>query len=144
MNENRIQDDSDIFIFDDETVPNERQLTKRSAQESSSRELKYEPVQFSNGEIQFTNNNSPPSHHQAPSPNPNTNRSNKRKNNRKQTDDEDSTREPLDRLVKDIRQRVKDSKRFWSNLPYMLCNNEEVAASPSSDGNCWNGHTVDR
>lgn len=144
MNENRIQDDSDIFIFDDETVPNERQLTKRSAQDSSSRELKYEPVQFSNGEIQFTNNNSPPSHHQAPSPNPNTNRSNKRKNNRKQTDDEDSTREPLDRLVKDIRQRVKDSKRFWSNLPYMLCNNEEVAASPSSDGNCWNGHTVDR
>nr|XP_019558269.2 glypican-6 [Aedes albopictus]XP_019558270.2 glypican-6 [Aedes albopictus]XP_019558271.2 glypican-6 [Aedes albopictus]XP_029718982.1 glypican-6 [Aedes albopictus] len=140
------EDDSDIFIFDDETAPSERQPTKRSAQDSSSRELKYEPVQFSNGEIQFTNNNSPPSHHQAPSNNAaNSNRStNKRKNNRKQTDDEDSNREPIDRLVKDIRQRVKDSKRFWSNLPYMLCSNEEVAASPSSESNCWNGHTVDR
>ncbi|XP_065075788.1 glypican-6 [Ochlerotatus camptorhynchus] len=145
QSKDRMQDDSDIFIFDDESsIINEKQITKRSAQDSSSQELKYEPVQFSNGEIQFTNNNGPPSHHQTPTANANTNRSNRRKNNRKQTDDEDNTREPIDRLVKDIRQRVKDSKRFWSNLPYMLCNNEEVAASPSSDGSCWNGHTVDR
>ncbi|XP_039448819.1 glypican-6 [Culex pipiens pallens] len=138
------QDDSDIFILDDEHVQNEKQqITKRSAQDSSSRELKYEPVQFSNGEIQFTNNNSPPNQAQTGG-NANTNRSNRRKNNRKQTDDEDGNREPIDKLVKDIRQRVKDSKRFWSNLPYMLCNNEEVAAPPASDGNCWNGNTVDR
>lgn len=142
--ESRSQDDSDIFIFDDENALSERQLTKRSTPDSSSRELKYEPVQFSNGEIQFTNSNNAPSHHQAQNANANTNRSNRRKNNRKQSDDEDSNREPIDRLVKDIRQRVKDSKRFWSNLPYMLCNNEEVAAPPSSDGSCWNGHTVDR
>ncbi|XP_058447046.1 glypican-4 [Malaya genurostris] len=138
------QDDSDIFIIGEENVFNDKQLVKRSAQDSSSHELKYEPVQFSNGEIQFTNNNSPPSHHQIQSENVNTNRSNRRKNNRKQTEDEDGNREPIDRLVKDIRQRVKDSKKFWSNLPYMLCNNEEVAALPNSDGNCWNGHTIDR
>ncbi|XP_058821504.1 glypican-4 [Topomyia yanbarensis] len=136
------QDDSDIFIFDEESVFSDRQ--KRSAQDSSSHELKYEPVQFSNGEIQFTNNNSPPSHHQIQTENTNTNRSNRRKNNRKQTEDEDGNREPIDRLVKDIRQRVKDSKRFWFNLPYMLCNNEDVAALPSSDGSCWTGHTIDR
>ncbi|XP_055550580.1 glypican-6 [Wyeomyia smithii] len=137
-------DDSDSFIFDEENVFNDRHIVKRSTQDSSSRELKYEPVQFSTGEIQFTNNNSPPSHHQIQNENANTNRSNRRKNNRKQTDEGDNNREPIDRLVKDIRQRVKDSKRFWSNLPYMLCNNEDVAAPPSSDSSCWNGHTIDR
>lgn len=138
----RLQDDSDIFILDEEH--DKQQITKRSTPDSSSRELKYEPVQFSNGEIQFTNNNSPPSQHQAQASNGNSSRGNRRKNNRKQSEDEDNNREPIDRLVKDIRQRVKDSKRFWSNLPYMLCNNEDVAAPPASDGNCWNGHTVDR
>ncbi|XP_055614233.1 glypican-6 [Uranotaenia lowii] len=136
--------DSDIFILEDESTVDERQ--KRNAQDSSSRELKYEPVQFSNGEIQFTNSNNPPSNHQpgGQASSVVNNRNNKRKNNRKSNEEEENTREPIDKLIKDIRQRVKDSKKFWSNLPYILCNNEDVAAPPSSDGNCWNGVTVDR
>ncbi|XP_021938701.1 glypican-6 isoform X2 [Zootermopsis nevadensis] len=45
----------------------------------------------------------------------------------------------LDKLVKDIRQKVKDTKQFWSHLPYQICNNDHVAASPSKDDSCWNG-----
>ncbi|XP_055639120.1 glypican-6 [Toxorhynchites rutilus septentrionalis] len=137
-------DDSDLFIFDEENFVGDKQITKRSTPDSTSRELKYDPVQFSNGEIQFTNSNNPPTQHQAQNENTSNNRNNKRKNNRKQSNEEENNREPIDRLVKDIRQRVKDSKRFWSNLPYMICNNEEMAAPPSSDGSCWNGQTVDR
>lgn len=50
----------------------------------------------------------------------------------------------MDKLVKDIRQKVKDSKKFWSNLPFQICNHEEFSAPPSVDANCWNGSTVDR
>lgn len=50
----------------------------------------------------------------------------------------------MDKLVKDIRQKVKDSKKFWSNLPFQICNHEEFSAPPSVDANCWNGNTVDR
>lgn len=57
---------------------------------------------------------------------------------------DDNKEAPLDKLVKDIRTKVKDSKKFWSNLPYQICNNEEVAASPSNDMNCWNGNKIDR
>ena len=57
----------------------------------------------------------------------------------------DNNRESmLDKLVKDIRQKVKDSKKFWSNLPYQVCNNDEVAAPASNSDNCWNGKNVDR
>uniref|UniRef100_A0A182RZF0 Glypican-6 n=1 Tax=Anopheles funestus TaxID=62324 RepID=A0A182RZF0_ANOFN len=50
----------------------------------------------------------------------------------------------IDRMVKDIRQKVSNSKRFLSQLPYMLCNNEDSVEQPSSDANCWNGTAVDR
>lgn len=59
-------------------------------------------------------------------------------------DDTDQREPPLDRLIRDIRAKVKDSKKFWSNLPYQICNNEEIAASPSNDVNCWNGKEIDR
>lgn len=63
----------------------------------------------------------------------------------KSGDDSDDNKEPVfDKLVKDIRQKVKDTKKFWYNLPYQICNNEEFAASPNSDANCWNGNTIDR
>ncbi|KAK4880546.1 hypothetical protein RN001_008692 [Aquatica leii] len=48
----------------------------------------------------------------------------------------------LETLIKDIKQRVKDSRQFWSQLPYQLCNNE--AAPPSFEGNCWNGTALGR
>lgn len=63
---------------------------------------------------------------------------------RKDDENDDNKEPPLDKLVKDIRTKVKDSKKFWSNLPYQICNNDEVAASPSNDANCWNGNKIDR
>lgn len=59
-------------------------------------------------------------------------------------DETDQREPPLDRLIRDIRAKVKDSKKFWSNLPYQICNNEDIAASPSNDVNCWNGKEIDR
>lgn len=59
-------------------------------------------------------------------------------------DDTDHREPPLDRLIRDIRAKVKDSKKFWSNLPYQICNNDEIAAAPSNDVNCWNGKEIDR
>jgi hypothetical protein len=35
--------------------------------------------------------------------------------------------------------QVKDTKQFWSHLPYQICNNDHVAASPAKDDSCWNG-----
>ncbi|KRK01891.1 glypican-6 isoform X1 [Drosophila yakuba] len=74
----------------------------------------------------------------------------KQQNNRDENDDDDNEgggggREPiLDRIVRDIRQRVKDYKKFWSNLPHSVCSNEDIASSSDVDGMCWNGHTIDR
>lgn len=50
----------------------------------------------------------------------------------------------MDKLVKDIRQKVKDSKKFWSNLPFQICNHEDFSVPPGIEGNCWNGYTIDR
>ncbi|XP_033149623.1 LOW QUALITY PROTEIN: glypican-6 [Drosophila busckii] len=69
---------------------------------------------------------------------------------RNDNDDDDNdnngnSREPiLDKVVRDIRQRVKDYKKFWSNLPHAMCSNDAIAASSDVDGMCWNGHTIDR
>ncbi|KAH8364527.1 hypothetical protein KR084_007556, partial [Drosophila pseudotakahashii] len=73
----------------------------------------------------------------------------KQQNNRDDNDDDENEsgggREPiLDRIVRDIRQRVKDYKKFWSNLPHSVCSNEDIASSSDVDGMCWNGHTIDR
>uniref|UniRef100_A0A182PH53 Glypican n=1 Tax=Anopheles epiroticus TaxID=199890 RepID=A0A182PH53_9DIPT len=124
--------------------------------DSTSRELKYEPLQFSDGDVQFTNSNGPPVAAAPGGSGSNGNggnaggRANRRKHkggSRKQTNeqDEQDNQEPMiDRMVKDIRQKVSNSKRFWTQLPYMLCNNEEVAEPPANDASCWNGTTVDR
>lgn len=46
----------------------------------------------------------------------------------------------LDKLVKDIRSKVKVFKRFWANLPYQMCNNERIAsADMKGENDCWNG-----
>uniref|UniRef100_A0A1I8N5T5 Glypican n=1 Tax=Musca domestica TaxID=7370 RepID=A0A1I8N5T5_MUSDO len=74
------------------------------------------------------------------------NNNNKRKQQNRKNDDNDfSGRDPaLDKLVKDVRQRIKDYKKFWSNLPHQICSNEEISTSSDADGMCWNGHTIDR
>uniref|UniRef100_A0A182SJR9 Glypican n=1 Tax=Anopheles maculatus TaxID=74869 RepID=A0A182SJR9_9DIPT len=165
------------FTFDDEGVEqdddnsgSEKHITKRSAGtntgggDSTSRELKYEPLQFSDGDVQFTNSNGPPvsglpgtgPHHATSGSDVNGGSGNgaggranrrKHKGGRKQTNDQDEqdNQEPMiDRMVKDIRQKVSNSKRFWTQLPYMLCNNEDNAEQPTSDASCWNGTAVDR
>ncbi|XP_050068709.1 glypican-6 [Anopheles maculipalpis] len=178
------------FTFDDEGVEQEddngggaeKHITKRAAGtnagggDSTSRELKYEPLQFSDGDVQFTNSNGPPvsglagtgSHHTSGSSSSSSSsssisssginvagaggaggRANRRKHKggRKQTNDQDEqdNQEPMiDRMVKDIRQKVSNSKRFWAQLPYMLCNNEDNAEQPASDTSCWNGTAIDR
>ncbi|OWF36477.1 glypican-6-like [Mizuhopecten yessoensis] len=45
----------------------------------------------------------------------------------------------LDRLVKDIKEKVKMAKDFWVQLPYAICNDENLAAQAGNDEDCWNG-----
>ncbi|KAG8000636.1 Glypican-6 [Nibea albiflora] len=50
----------------------------------------------------------------------------------------------LDRLVLDIKEKLKLSKKFWSNLPEAMCVEDRVTAGNASDDECWNGHTKGR
>lgn len=119
---------------------------------STNREISYEPLQFSNtDDFSDTNTNS----------NKNNNkRKNKNKNKKQQqnnndddddmnksdsTEEDDVNKEPeLDKLVKDIRQKVKDSKKFFSNLPYQFCNHEDLLTTPDNELKCWNGKTIEK
>ncbi|XP_061579410.1 glypican-6-like [Cololabis saira] len=49
----------------------------------------------------------------------------------------------LDRLVIDIKEKLKLSKKFWSNLPEAMCAEDRVTAGNATD-ECWNGHTKGR
>ena len=44
--------------------------------------------------------------------------------------------------MKFLTQKAKETKQFWSHLPYQFCNVDGVSAGPSQDGNCWNGTTL--
>ncbi|XP_053973744.1 glypican-6 isoform X2 [Hylaeus anthracinus] len=59
------------------------------------------------------------------------------------TEDRASTAAILDNLVKEIRQRVRDSRQFWIYLPYKLCN-DGLVVPPSNTKECWNGTHVDK
>eukprot|EP00064_Thunnus_orientalis_P001049 superscaffoldBa00000065_g1050 len=50
----------------------------------------------------------------------------------------------LDRLVVDIKEKLKMSKKFWSSLPEAMCVEDRVTAGNASDEECWNGHTKGR
>ncbi|XP_007546475.1 glypican-6-like isoform X2 [Poecilia latipinna] len=50
----------------------------------------------------------------------------------------------LDRLVVDIKEKLKLSKKFWSSLPEAMCVEDRVTAGNASDDDCWNGHTKGR
>ncbi|KAM9343856.1 glypican-6b [Pholidichthys leucotaenia] len=50
----------------------------------------------------------------------------------------------LDRLVVDIKEKLKQSKKFWSNLPEEMCVEDRVTAGNASDEDCWNGHSKGR
>lgn len=134
---------ADLFIDDEEDdVSIER--TRRAAdpvntQENrrNNQEIKVEPFKFPRNE-NFSGNRG------------NTNRgraSNNRSSNQRYTNGaakSDNARESgLDKLVKEIRQKVKDTKKFWSNLPYTACNSDDFAPAGNSD-NCWNGQSINR
>ncbi|XP_022530640.2 glypican-6a isoform X2 [Astyanax mexicanus] len=47
----------------------------------------------------------------------------------------------LDRLVIDIKETLKKSKKFWSTLPDAVCSRERVS---DDDEQCWNSHAKGR
>lgn len=49
----------------------------------------------------------------------------------------------LDRLVTDVKEKLKNAKKFWSTLPYNMCSNSSSAAELEEDG-CWNGSNSSR
>lgn len=59
------------------------------------------------------------------------------------TEDHSVSAAMLEKLVKEIRQRIRDSRQFWVYLPYMLCN-EGLVVPPSNTKKCWNGTHVDK
>uniref|UniRef100_A0A8D8U7X6 Glypican-4 n=2 Tax=Cacopsylla melanoneura TaxID=428564 RepID=A0A8D8U7X6_9HEMI len=50
-----------------------------------------------------------------------------------------SSSNELDKLIKDIRGRVRQTRNFWSKLPYQMCNENDYFSSGAQDDNCWNG-----
>ncbi|XP_060681919.1 glypican-6a isoform X1 [Hemiscyllium ocellatum] len=50
----------------------------------------------------------------------------------------------LDRLVTDVKEKLKLAKKFWSTLPYNICNDDKVTAGVPDEEDCWNGHTKGR
>nr|XP_032834977.1 glypican-6-like [Petromyzon marinus] len=51
----------------------------------------------------------------------------------------------LDRLVTDVKAKLKAARSFWLTLPYSVCNSDKVAAAPmGSDDGCWNGQSMGR
>ncbi|XP_063696624.1 glypican-4 isoform X2 [Culicoides brevitarsis] len=65
----------------------------------------------------------------------------KRKNKSRQPIEKNyqkENREPtIDKLIRDIRQKVKDSKSFWFNLPYQMCNSDNFIVNSNIENDCW-------
>uniref|UniRef100_UPI00398F758B glypican-4-like n=1 Tax=Pristiophorus japonicus TaxID=55135 RepID=UPI00398F758B len=49
----------------------------------------------------------------------------------------------LDRLVTDVKQKLKKAKKFWSTLPYNMCSDNSSASVLEQD-ECWNGNDKSR
>ncbi|XP_058478335.1 glypican-6b isoform X1 [Solea solea] len=50
----------------------------------------------------------------------------------------------MQQSVDDIKEKLKLSKKFWTNLPEAMCVEDRVTAGNASDEECWNGHTKGR
>ncbi|XP_075446981.1 glypican-6 isoform X2 [Ascaphus truei] len=50
----------------------------------------------------------------------------------------------LDRLVTEIKDKLKLSKKFWSTIPHTICKEERMTAGLSHEEECWNGHSKAR
>lgn len=141
-------DDKSMPIPLNEILRSKRNAVPPSSDSPSQRELHFQPFKFdgdSEEDLSADDATVPNQNGRKRNKNGSGNRGgNGMQRNRNDDDNEKNDESPLDKLVKDIRQKVKDTKKFWSNLPFQICNNEEVAASPTSDANCWNGNAVDR
>jgi glypican 4 (K-glypican) len=60
-----------------------------------------------------------------------------------EVEEHSSTADILDKLVKEIKQRIRDSRQFWLYLPYKLCS-DGLVVPPSNTNDCWNGTHVDK
>ncbi|XP_041051519.1 glypican-4 [Carcharodon carcharias] len=49
----------------------------------------------------------------------------------------------LDRLVTDVKEKLKKAKKFWSTLPYSLCS-DNSSAGVVEQNDCWNGSNKSR
>lgn len=163
-------DDLDNFSFDEDgngggdvvvyQPDNTDGRIKRSAADSTNRELKFEPLKFSSRDDVHSDLDS-------------NGKGRKNKNKKKQSssgtkkdgEENDDNKEPstytssifpitsniftslflvMDKLVKDIRLKVKESKKFWTNLPFQVCNGEDYAMAVGIEGSCWNGVNTDK
>ncbi|XP_029113341.1 glypican-2 [Scleropages formosus] len=50
----------------------------------------------------------------------------------------------LDRLVSDLKERLRPMKGFWVSLPQTICNDDNMAADVTNEDKCWNGQTRGR
>ncbi|CAH1102437.1 unnamed protein product [Psylliodes chrysocephalus] len=48
---------------------------------------------------------------------------------------------PLEKIITDIKQKIKETKLFWVNLPYQYCNNLSIlnSVNATTSNQCWNG-----
>ncbi|XP_077584051.1 glypican-6b isoform X1 [Stigmatopora nigra] len=46
--------------------------------------------------------------------------------------------------IVDVKEKLKQSKRFWSGLPEEMCEDNRLTSANSTDDQCWNGHTMGR
>ena len=81
----------------------------------------YEPNKFSH---QHDSEPQPHQPHQPYQPNPTT-----------------SSGGSMEKLIQDIKKKIKRTKGFWSKLPETLCSNQHVAGLTSDQDtkDCWNG-----
>ncbi|XP_056147223.1 glypican-2 [Lampris incognitus] len=50
----------------------------------------------------------------------------------------------LDRLVTELKERLRPMRGFWVSLPHTICNDEKMAADVSNQDRCWNGQNRGR
>ncbi|XP_063045313.1 glypican-2 [Engraulis encrasicolus] len=50
----------------------------------------------------------------------------------------------LDRLVSDLKERLRPMKGFWVSLPHTICNDDKIAADVTNEDRCWNGQARGR
>ncbi|XP_063281871.1 glypican-6 isoform X2 [Pelobates fuscus] len=50
----------------------------------------------------------------------------------------------LDRLITDMKEKLKLSKKIWSSLPHSICKEKRLTGRLRDEEECWNGHSKAR